>query len=544
MAATGTSDTAKDEVKRYEALKAYRGNFERIWTEIAQLVLPRGDNFITKRAPGQKREDRIFDSTAQLALPAFASAMESMLTPRTQKWHGLLPAEPTLMDDREVRAYLEQVRDLMFRIRYAPFANFSNQSYENYVSLGAFGTGVLFVQDALAKGIRYQCIPLDEVCIAEDSSGVVDTIYRKYRLTARQAAQKWAKLPDAIESKLRDKPDTEFDFLHVVRPNADRKVGRDDHTGMEFAAFDICIEGNHLLEAGGFHEMPYCVSRYVTAPREVYGRSPAFDALADIKTLNEMSKTGLRYGQLVTDAPWITADLDGLNPLAMRPGAINAGYMSEQGVPLAKSLHPEGDPRFSLEMMDQRRQAINRGFLVTLFQILVDTPQMTATEALLRAQEKGALLAPTVGRQQSEFLGPLIRRELGILKRAGALPPPPLALVAHGRGIEILYDSPLSRAQRAEEGVGIMRTIEAIPPLANIDQSVLQVLNAERTFRRLADINGAPLDILNSPEELAAKQQQAQQQQQLANLVQAGPAIGDTVKSLSDAASQQQKAPF
>lgn len=43
--------------------------------------------------------------------------------------------------------------------------------------------------------------------------------------------------------------------------------------------------------------------------------------------------------------------------------------------------------------------------LVTLFQILTETPQMTAAEVVERTNEKGILLAPTVGRQQSEYLG-------------------------------------------------------------------------------------------------------------------------------------------
>jgi hypothetical protein len=47
---------------------------------------------------------------------------------------------------------------------------------------------------------------------------------------------------------------------------------------------------------------------------------------------------------------------------------------------------------------------------------------MTATEVLERTREKGALLAPTTGRQQSKALGPMIEGELEILARAGALP--------------------------------------------------------------------------------------------------------------------------
>lgn len=59
---------------------------------------------------------------------------------------------------------------------------------------------------------------------------------------------------------------------------------------------------------------------------------------------------------------------------------------------------------------------------ITLFQILVDNPQMTATEAMLRAQEKGQLLAPTAGRIQAEFLGTLILRKLTLLIRTDCCP--------------------------------------------------------------------------------------------------------------------------
>ena len=538
MADAPKAEYVQKALERYSDMKAHRSLFEITWSEIAKRVLPRQDDFITKRHPGQRREEFIFDSTAQLALPAFASAMESMLTPRTQKWHTLQPLDPMLAEDDEVMAYLEMVRDILFRVRYMPGANFASQSYEVYMGLGAFGTGILFIEDGLSKGMRYQTIPLAECFIAEDHQGVIDTVLRRYELTARQAKQKWGdKIPDAIEKCVTKEPDRKFEFIHLVQPD-EEYGGR-----FPFKTCDISIEGKKLLAEGGYRTFPYAVSRYTTAPREVYGRSPAWDSLADIKTLNEMSKTMLRYGQLVTDPPWITADLDGMAPFAVRPGAVNAGYMGEQGTPLARSLAPEGDPRISLELMDQRRQTINRAFLVTLFQILVDTPQMTATEAMLRAQEKGALLAPTIGRQQSEFLGPLITRELDIIAHAGALPPMPPQLAEAGGRLDILYDSPLSRAQRSEEGVGILRTLEALTPMANVDPSVLQVINFEEAARVLASVNGAPRRIIRSPEEMEALKAQQVQQQQLATLLEAAPVAANTAKTMAEANNAMQQAP-
>lgn len=536
---------AADIIRRHEQMRSYRSNFEHTWTRISELVLPRAEDFNSKKTPGTERNQKIFDSTAQLALPAFASAMESMLTPRSQKWHALVTDNKALMDDEATQRYLEGLRDLMFRVRYSPRANFASQVYEAYMSLGAFGTAGLFIEDGYANGIRYQSVPLSELYIAEDGQGVIDTVIRQYTLSARNAYRRFGdKLPEQVKKWHEKEPDRLFEFLHSVQPSSEIEYKNPGYKGMAYAACDICVEGKTLLREGGYRTMPYAVSRYVTGPREVYGRSPAWDALADIATVNEMSKTMLRWGQLATDPPWITADVDSLSAFSVRPGAVNPGYMTEQGVILAKPMSPEGNPQITLEMANQRRESINRSFLVTLFQILVDTPQMTATEAMLRAQEKGALLAPTIGRQQSEFLGTIIERELDIMRAAGAIPPMPESMASRTRGVGIEYDSPLTRAQKSEGVVGVLRTLETIKPLADIDPGILQHISPERTLRILADGNGAPIGMLRTPDEIAALQEAQAQQQQAQQAIEAAPQIAGAIKSITEAQKTAQQAPF
>ena len=539
------SDIAKDLMSRQKRMKSARANFERYWHYIAQLILPRADDFIVQRMQGQRRDQAIFDSTAVYALTSFAAALESLLTPRTQKWHNLRPLDDDLANDKTVKVYCEQVRDILFKVRYSPRANFASQLHEAYMGLGAFGCGCVFTEDGLSHGIRYMNVPLAEMFIQEDFQGVVDTCHRLHKKTARQAYQKWGEaLPEAIKKVVEKEPDREFEFLHVVQPNEERQVASWTPRGMAFASFDISVEHQQELRVGGYRTKPYAFSRYVTANREVYGRSPGMDALADIRTLNEMAKTSLRYGQLVTDPPWLTYDVDSLSPFSVRPGSINAGYLNERGEPLAKALAPSGDPQFGLEIQNQKRESINRAFLVTLFQILVDTPEMTATEVMERAQEKGALLAPTMGRQQGELLDPIIERELDILSHAGVLPPMPDALKRKGGNVHIVYDSPLSRAQRADEGVGILRTIEALTPLAQVDQRVLKRFNYDRIAVRLAEVNGMPADTLYSDEEMVAIDQQQQQIDQLKLALQAAPMVAKSAKDFAAANQQAQQAPF
>jgi hypothetical protein len=291
------------------------------------------------------------------------------------------------------------------------------------------------------------------------------------------------------------------------------------------------------MSEGGYQSFPYAVSRYVTSPKEIYGRSPAMLVLPDIKMINEMSKTVLRAAHKAVDPPLLLQEDGVLQAFNARPSALNFGGINERGEQMVRPLETGANVNLGLDMMEQRRKVINDAFLITLFQILVDAPTMTATEAMLRAQEKGALLAPTMGRQQSEMLGPMIERELDILARAGVLPEMPDELREAQGEVQIEYISPLNRAQRAEDGVAILRTLESVTGLAQFDPDVLMVFDSKKIARELADINGVPAKVLRSEEEIAFMKDQQAQQQQLAQLLEAAPVVANSAKTLTETAA-------
>jgi hypothetical protein len=530
---------ADDIIRRQEKMATDRAVFDSHWREIAERILPRADHFRVNRNPGDKHTEKIFDATAGLALERFAAAMESMLTPRTQRWHKLKTGVEELDEDQSVKEYLDTVTKILFQVRYSPRANFASQANEAYMSLGAFGTGAVFTDDLVGRGIRYRSIPLSEMYIAENHQGAVDTVHRRFPMTVRQAAQKWGEknLSEKMQAALEKSPEQMFDFIHAVGPRDDFDSTKKNYQGMPWYSCYLSIDGRNILSESGYHAMPYAVGRYVTGPKEVYGRSPAMTVLPDIKMLNEMSKTVIRAAHKMVDPPLLLQEDGALAAFDLRPGALNYGGVNDQGQQLVHALQTNARVDIGLDMMEQRRKTINDAFLVTLFQILVDAPAMTATEAMLRAQEKGALLAPTMGRQQSEFLGPLIEREIDILARAGVLPPMPDALREYGGQVEIEYVSPLNRAQRADEGVAIMNTLQAITPLAQIDPSVMSIFDPEQVARELADINGVPAKVMRSPEQMQAMKDQQAQAAQAQQLLAAAPVASGVVKDLAQAQS-------
>jgi hypothetical protein len=520
-------------------LESHRAVFESHWTEIAERCLPRQDDFQkTPLMEGEKRTEKIFDATAVLALDRAASAIDSLITPATQQYHKLDPDDDRLMEDRDVRLYLDAVTKVLFRMRYRPLANFASQAHECYVGLMAFGTLGMFIDDALGVGIRYKSIPLSEMYIAENHAGMIDMVHRKFPMTARAAQQKWGdKLPEALRKAADKEPFRKFDFIHCVRPNDAVKRGRKDFRGMPIASFYVSLDGKTLLSEGGYRTMPYAVSRHVTAPRETYGRSPAMMVLPDIKMVNEMEKTTLRAAHKIVDPPLLLYGDGVLSAFDARPNALNYGGVDDQGRQLVHPMKTGSNLPIAIEMTEQKRKVINDAFFVTLFQILVQNPQMTATEALIRAQEKGQLLAPTVGRQQSEFLGPMISRELDIASAANILPPMPDKLRDAGGGVKAVYTSPLARLRRAEDGVAIMRTLEAVAPIANIRPDVMDIFDDDALVRELADINGVPAKVLRTAELVLKIRQDREEQQQAASLLDGAETASNAAKNMAQAAS-------
>jgi hypothetical protein len=534
-----------DIFSRFSGLVRSRAVWESHWEEIAERVLPRSAEFTGHRTQGDKRTAKLYDATAALALERFAAAVESLLTPRGAKWHMVRSSNVELNKDDDVRLWFDQVNDALFHHRYSPKANFSSQFHEGYMSLGAFGTAGLFVDEAPVRGLMYRSIHLADLFIAENEFGMIDTVFRRFEVSARQALRMFddGDLSTDLSKAAREKPDTRVQLLHVVMPRSDRDPSRLDRKNAPWFSGYYEVKTKQLIEEGGFTSNPYIISRYNTGPRETFGRSPAMTILPDIKMINEMSKTVIRAGQKVVDPPLLIADEGVLFPINTNPGKVTFARMDGRSQAPIQPLFTGARVDIGFEMMEQRRKVINDAFLVTLFQILVETPTMTATEVLQRAQEKGALLAPTVGRQQTELLGPTIDREFDILDSQGLIPPIPDILIEAGEEYEIEYVSPLSRAMKAEEGVGILRTLEMVQPIAAVDPSVMDNFDTDEITRILADTNGAPQRILRSQDAIASLREQRGQQQQVQMLIDNAPQAADAALKVSQIAASGQIPP-
>lgn len=529
MIANAQENLAGKIIREFGALQGSRGVWEQHWQETAERIWPtvsRSFNPYWATTPGNKRNEFVYDSTAALALNRFGAILDSLLTPRNQIWHNLRASDRSLQKRRDVQLWFEEANQILFDFRYAPRANFSSQNQINFKSLGSFGTGGMFIDELIGSpGIRYKAMFLGEIYFVENHQGIVDKAFRFFKLTARQAVQKWGeKCPPKIAEISKTQPETQFSFIHLVEERSNVDLSRRDFKGMPYASYYVSKEENVVVEEGGYTSFPYAIPRYEQGPGEVYGRGPAMDLLPAIKTLNEEKKAMLKAGHRALDPVLLAHDDGVLDGFSLRPGAINTGGVSADGRPLIHAL-PVGNIAAGKEMMDDERALINDGFLVSLFQILTENPQMTATEVLERQREKGILLAPTIGRQQSEYLGPMIDRELDVLSRQGLLPPMPQALREAKGQYKVQYDSPLNRLQKAEESAGLFRVIESLLPIiqATQDPTPLDYYDWDQITPDLNSNSGIPFRWTKTMEQVNMVRQNRELAKQQEGMVAAAP---------------------
>lgn len=538
-------DIAGEMIRRWGKLRANRGNWEIQWQEISEIVYPNDSRSFQGQliTQGEKRSNqKLYDSTANIALSRFVAILESLLTPHNAKWHRLHTDDPALNKNRKVQEYFETVNNILFRERYLDTANFVEHNQAVYNSLGAYGTGALFIDQLWGQpGFRYKFIHLGELYFSENHQGIPDEVHRYFRMTAKQAYQKWGeKCPEIIKQNATDNPETLYEFLHSVVPRDGYDPQRLDFRGMPWAAYEISVTGNQLLTEGGYRTFPYAISRYSQSLQEVYGRGPAMDVLPTIKTLNEEKKSILIQAHRANDPIYLVHDDGQLPSMSAKPGTVIGGGVNADGRPLVHTL-PTGNVQLGQEIMQDDRTDIKDAFLSSFFQFIAESEkEMTATEVLEKVKEKGILLAPTVGRQET-YLSRVINREIDLGKQQRKFPLMPKVLQERGGQYKIRYESPLAMMRRAEEAAGMMRLLQTATQIvqATQDPTPMYFFNWTTIMPEMAKIDGVPLRWINDDATVAAMKQAANQQKATENAIQAGPSVAALAKAVGPANTQK-----
>ena len=506
--------TPESIIKRYDRLKSDRVNWDQMWEELATYLMPGKIDFISTTTRGTKRAAEVYDSTAIHALQILSASLHGSLTSPSTKWFGLRFREDELNENKDAKDWLEKCSKGIFQ-EFGK-SNFSTEVAEAYQDLAGFGTSCLQfdvkTKDAQFDGFNFRACHLAEVVISENEEGRIDTVFRKLKLTARQAHQKFG--DDCGEKSmkaLKTDPDKEFEYIQAVIPRELKgEPAMVAPPNMRpYACYYVSVIDKKICKESGYYELPYMVPRWGKTTGDVYGFGPGCVARPDIKTLNESRKLAMKAWEKSIDPPLMAMQNGILGKIDMRPSSVT--YVRDMNglAPISNQTNWSADQL----MLGDVRGSVRRIFFSDQLE-LNDGPQMTATEVQVRYELMQRLLGPTLGRLQSEFLNPIVERAFYSMLRGNALPQMPQVLQDAGGDLDIEYVGPLARSQKMDEVTSIQRAVDGIMQLAQVNPEVLDIVDVDKAGRTISDRLGAPADILRGDEQVADMRQSRQQQQQ------------------------------
>lgn len=553
------SDKAFSKRSELELLRSQldleRSSFLATWREAGDYILPRRPRFVTTDANrGDRRNQKIIDSTATLAARTLRSGMMSGVTSPARPWFSLTTPDPALSESSAVKDWCYLISQRMAGVFLK--SNLYNVLPIVYGDIGVFATGAMIVEEDFDDVVRFYPFPIGSYMIANDEKLRVNVFFRDFRMTVRQIVGKfgydsvtkkidWSNISTAVKSLWDNKqPEAWVDVRHVIRPNPDYDPKKlhskfKKYQSVYYEAGNYSSGQNQggldglVLSEKGYDYFPVLCPRWEVTGEDVYGTScPAIDAIGDIKQLQIGEKRKMQAIDKMVNPPMVAPTSMRNQKTSILPGDIS--YSDErEGQKGFRPAH-EVTARI-LELQETQRECqgrIKRAFFEDLFLMLSDSDrrQITAREVQERHEEKLLALGPVLEQLNQDLLDPLIDITFEMMRRQGRIPPPPKEL--QGQDLKVEYTSIMAQAQKL---IGI----EGVERFASFAQGVVQAhpdsgdkIDTDHMLEVYGEMTSIAPGIIRTDDQVQAIRQQrakAQQAQQQMEMMQQGAQTAQTL---------------
>lgn len=534
-------------VKRSDTLfnSTERVNAKKIWEEISVFILNNQSGiFNGETTGGQVKTNRVFDSTAIQSNHDLASSIHSTLTNPATKWSKIRFTSEALNNHPEAVAWLQAANKKIHD--HLNESNFDTEISKNYKKFCSLGNMALLqdteISDDGFDKFKFKALHLAELAFSENANGRIDTVFREFKMTARQIVEQFPSVNKEFIEKAEKDPDCEMTILHAIFPREKKKVklnkeGLAIGKHRPFASLYILKEGsvndeNHILEESGYYEFPIHVVRWETIPGEVYGRGPGHIALPDVKSLNKVKELGLQAMAKAVNPPTMAEQKAIIGQLDLRPNKLTI----VRNIDKVKEWRTEARFDITNFAVDDFRESIRHIFFLDKLALppRTETGEMTALEVQRRTEEMQRVIGPTLGRLNAELLIPLITRTFKMLLRAEKLPPMPSILEQEGVDIDIVFVNQLARSQQIEEVTAIQSWVQDMLVIAQAKPEILDNLNVDAAAKHIGKVRGVPEHVISNDGEVKQVRQQRAEQQQQQQLMDMGTQMADINSKLGD----------
>jgi hypothetical protein len=489
-------------IKRYTKAKQARANWLDVWQECYEYSLPLREGFFME-APAQSRMDKIFDETAVVGVQEFASRLQYGIVPNYATWFRLEPGSDIPLQLRnKVQTELDEITEYVGEI--IQNSNFSQEVHESFLDLAVGTANMLIEEGNETNPIKFLSVPLSQTILDSGPFDQIDGVFRERSVKAKDILTVWpkAKLSEALKAKMRNNPEANVPFIDAVyRDWTDRSQEVHNYCVIDLESQTKIIEGSFKGEGS----RPWVNFRWSKAAGEIYGRGPLMNALPAIKVCNLTMQLVLENAQMAIGGIW-QADDDGVinvDTIQLIPGTIVPRSPNSRGLEAVQSPAKFDVSQLIIENMQQniKRALYNQDLGRT------DTTPMSATEVAARQSNLAEIIGSAYGRLQAEFVNPVLRRVISILKKQGKIEIPKV----DGREVKIVAKSPLARAQRNQDIMQLTNFIALVTQTMG-PQAASQFISPDETIKKLAEWYEIPQKILIDETQRMMMQRQAQQQ--------------------------------
>src|SRR5882757_599106 len=527
------------------------------WTharELADYILPRRYKWLitpNQQSRGSPINNHILDSTGTLAARNLASGIMSGISSPTRPWFRLKIGRIDSTQTSPISLWLAECERLMMLIFQE--SNFYPCMAVMYFDLVVFGTAVVLIYEDFENVIHCYNPCFGEYYLDVDGKYRPCIFYREFTMTVSQVVEQFGNdnCSPSVQSLYRDGGASltrELVVAHAIEPNeTPKKFGIPEHfkyreVYWEWGGSASPQGGSNysygFLRIRGYEESPAIPVRWDLVSNDAYGRSPAMDALPDIKQLQQEVRRKAQAIDKHVNPPMV-ADIQLKNqPASLLPGGVTyVSGMTTGKVGFAPVYTVQPELSAMTEDLNEVRERIKKIFfndvLLTISQFETRS-NVSATEIDARKAESLIMLGPVLERATDEGLKNFVERTFGIMSRvSGLLPPAPQEIA--GQNMTLEFQSILSTAQRAAQSSGIERLFGMMGNLMGIDPAAADNVDIDYGLDKYSDLLGNDPKLIRSPAALAdirnrrAQQQQAQQQQEASMAaVQGAKVLADT----------------
>jgi hypothetical protein len=516
---------------RQSALERDRVTFGKRMLEIAEYVSPHREDIYGYLGKDQKTGSKIYDGTAVSAAVIATDGIHGYHVSPAFPWFKYQVNRKSANNVPAVRTWLDEIEYNIYQVLNR--SNFYDEMWSYIYDGVTLGLAVLYPEeDPIQERMVFESVPPGECFVADNRYGEVDVLHRKRKLTAKKMVEMFGinKVTQPVKNSYENDPFVEYEVIHAVYPREEFDSRKIDKKNKPYASVWYLPAGNHLLMESGFGKFPYHVWRYLKTGKSAYGVGPASMAIADIITLNLMSKTILGAGMLAVDPAYnVPAYL--LGKVNLMPRGLN--YMSNPADRITP-VNSVGTFPIGIDREQAKQQAIRERFHVDTFLMLsqMGTGQRTAYEVSEMMSEKAAILGAELG-PLNNVLNNILEHIYEVEKEADRMPDPPAELIEMAQfdpsiRFDPVYMGPLAQSQRERfQKDGTRKFLEEIANVVNLQAAsgiavdVLDGFDLDAMSEAIAEANNLPGQIKRSKEALGkirqgkmmAQQEQAQQEQ-------------------------------